>query len=250
MRTIKLLAWLTVYYLGLGAILLTAWMIWPRIIDFLPIGGVEALINQPAGRTGVQIGASQVGNLGESLMWLSVAIIGSLVAALPVSWTYIKIRHRDEYDQSLVQTIVLMPMIVTSIVIVVHNSLALAFSLAGIAAGVQFRNALKSPGDVLFILLSIGIGLSAGIGAVELAIVMSLAFNYTFLVLWMTDYGHRRGGERFMRKSFSERDEEESREEEEREEEEERKQRKRERGREEEESEERKRLRRRERGKD
>ena len=52
MRTIKLLAWLTVYYLGLGAILLTAWMIWPRIIDFLPIGGVEALINQPAGRTG------------------------------------------------------------------------------------------------------------------------------------------------------------------------------------------------------
>ena len=154
------------------------------------------------------------------------------------------IRHRDEYDQSLVQTIVLMPMIVTSIVIVVHNSLALAFSLAGIAAGVQFRNALKSPGDVLFILLSIGIGLSAGIGAVELAIVMSLAFNYTFLVLWMTDYGHRRGGERFMRKSFSERDDDQDREDEEREDEE-RKQRKRERAREEEDREERRRLRRR-----
>ena len=201
MRTFKLLAWLTVYYAALGLILFVAVRLYPPLIDFLPVGGVESLINQPAGRSGVQIGASQVGNLGESLMWLAIAIIGALVAALPCSWTYIKIRHRDEYDQALVQTIVVLPVIVTSIVIVVHNSLALAFALAGIAAGVQFRNALKSPGDVLFILLAIGIGLAAGIGAVELAIVASIAFNYIFLVLWMTDYGHRRGGERFMRRS-------------------------------------------------
>jgi hypothetical protein len=201
MRTLKLLAWLTAYYAALGLGLLVATRLYPPLIDFLPVGGVEALINQPAGRSGVHIGASQVGNLGESLMWLAIAIIGALVAALPCSWTYIKIRHRDEYDQALVQTIVLLPVIVTSIVIVVHNSLALAFALAGIAAGVQFRNALKSPGDVLFILLSIGIGLAAGIGAVELAVVSSIAFNYIFLVLWMTDYGHRRGGERFMRRS-------------------------------------------------
>ncbi|MGQ0659657.1 DUF4956 domain-containing protein [Sphingosinicella sp.] len=216
MRTFKLLAWLTIYYAALGLGLFVATLLYPPLIDFLPIGGVEALINQPAGRTGVQIGASQVGNLGDSLMWLAIAIAGALVAAIPVSWTYIKVRHRDEYDQALVQTVVLLPMIVTSIVIVVHNSLALAFALAGIAAGVQFRNALKSPGDVLFILLSIGIGLAAGIGAVELAIVMSIAFNYSFLVLWMTDYGHRRGGERFMRRSnlWDDQDEEEEAEEE------------------------------------
>jgi hypothetical protein len=215
MRTFKLLAWLTVYYTALGLALFVAVRLYPPLIDFLPVGGVEALINQPAGRSGVQIGASQVGNLGESLMWLAIAIIGALVAALPCSWTYIKIRHRDEYDQALVQTIVVLPVIVTSIVIVVHNSLALAFALAGIAAGVQFRNALKSPGDVLFILLAIGIGLAAGIGAVELAVVASIAFNYIFLVLWMTDYGHRRGGERFMRRSnlWDDKDEEEEAEE-------------------------------------
>src|SRR5687767_11743294 len=215
MRTFKLLAWLTIYYAALGLGLYVATLIFPRLVDFLPVGGVEALINQPAGRSGVQIGAAAVGNMGESLMWLAIAIIGALVAALPCSWTYIKIRHRDEYDQALVQTIVVLPVIVTSIVIVVHNSLALAFALAGIAAGVQFRNALKSPGDVLFILLSIGIGLAAGIGAVELAIVASIAFNYIFLVLWMTDYGHRRGGERFMRRSnlWDDKDEEEEAEE-------------------------------------
>ena len=87
----------------------------------------------------------------------------------------------------------ILPIVVTRIIIIVKNYLALAFSIAGIAAAVRFRNSLKSSGDALFILLSVGIGLSAGIGALELAIVMTVAFNYVFLGLWVTDYGDRRG---------------------------------------------------------
>ena len=93
------------------------------------------------------------------------------------------VRNGDEYDQSLISTILVLPMVVTSIVIVVQNSLALAFTLGGIAGAVRFKNSLKSSGDALFILLSVGIGLASGIGAVELAIVMSIAFNYCFLAL-------------------------------------------------------------------
>ena len=72
---------------------------------------------------------------------------------LPVSWVYMAVRSGDEYDQSLVNTILVLPMVVTGIVIIVQNSLALAFSLAGIAGAVRFRNSLKSSGDALFILL-------------------------------------------------------------------------------------------------
>ena len=108
-----------------------------------------------------------------------------------MSWVYIAVRNRKDYDQSLVDTIVILPIVVTSIIIIVQNSLALAFSIAGIAAAVRFRNSLKSSGDALFILLAVGIGLSAGIGALELAIVMTVAFNYVFLLLWVTDYGDR-----------------------------------------------------------
>jgi len=202
MRTPRLLSWLTLYYVGISAVLFAAGLVYPDVREFLPIGGVEALVAGPAdGPFGsVRTGASQVGSFSASMMWLVVAIAGSLLAALPVSWTYMEIRTRQEYDQSLVQTIVILPMIVTGIVIVVHNSLALAFSLAGIAAGVRFRHSLSSAGDALFILLAIGIGLAAGIGAVELAIVMSIAFNYCFLFLWITDYGARKGTHRFLRK--------------------------------------------------
>jgi phosphotransferase system glucose/maltose/N-acetylglucosamine-specific IIC component len=89
-------------------------------------------------------------------------------------------------------------MVVTGIVIIVQNSLALAFSLAGIAGAVRFRNSLKSSGDALFILLAVGIGLSAGIGAIELAAVISIFFNYCFAILWVTEYGEREEMKRFL----------------------------------------------------
>jgi len=63
---------------------------------------------------------------------------------------------------------------------------------------VLVSNGLKSSGDALYILLSVGIGLASGIGAVELALVMSLAFNYCFVGLWVSEYGEREGMKRYM----------------------------------------------------
>jgi hypothetical protein len=63
---------------------------------------------------------------------------------------------------------------------------------------VRFRNSLKSSGDALFILLAVAIGLSAGIGAVELAALVTIAFTYTFVGLWMSEYGERAGMKRFL----------------------------------------------------
>src|SRR6476659_2998443 len=201
MRATKLLVRLTLYYVVIGILVFAALKLWPASRGYLPIGGVESLINQPAKsplEASDMIRAAHVGNLGQSLFWLIVAIIGALLAALPVSWVYMGVRDDEEYDQSLINTIIVLPMVVTGIVIIVQNSLALAFSLAGIAGAVRFRNSLKSSGDALFILLAVGIGLSAGIGAIELAAVISIFFNYCFVSLWISEYGEREGMKRFL----------------------------------------------------
>ena len=201
MRASRLLGQLTIYYLVIALLVFIAVKLWPDLRGYLPIGGVESLITQPS-KNPLQgseaIRAAHVGNLGQSLFWLVVAIIGAMLAAFPVSWVYMAVRSGGEYDQSLVNTIIVLPMVVTGIVIIVQNSLALAFSLAGIAGAVRFRNSLKSSGDALFILCAVAIGLSAGIGAVELAAVVSIALNYTFALLWLTEYGEREGMKRYM----------------------------------------------------
>ena len=201
MRATRLMVRLTGYYVVIGALVFLALTIWPESRNYLPIGGVQELITQPA-KSPLEasniIKAAHVQNLGQSLFWLIVAMVGAFLASLPVSWVYMGVRNDEEYDQSLINTIIVLPMVVTGIVIIVQNSLALAFSLAGIAGAVRFRNSLKSSGDALFILLAVAIGLSAGIGAVELAAVVTMAFNYTILGLWITEFGEREGMKRFF----------------------------------------------------
>ena len=200
MGALRLLAKLTIYYITIAALAWIALSLFPWRGDHLPIGGVKAMITQTD--KGILGGSSapiaDVKSTGESLVWLAIAIMGALVTAIPVSLTYMAIRSGDEYDQSLISTILILPLVVTSIVIVVQNSLSLAFALGGIAGAVRFKNSLKSSGDALFILLSVGIGLASGIGAVELAMVMSIAFNYCFLALWWSEYGERQGMKRYL----------------------------------------------------
>jgi hypothetical protein len=201
MRASKLLLQITAYYLVIALALFLALKIWPELRGYLPVGGVEQLITQPAKNpleANEAVRAAHVANLGQSIFWLVVAIAAAIAVSLPVSWVYMAVRSGEDYDQSLVNTIIVLPMIVTGIVIIVQNSLALAFSLAGIAGAVRFRNSLKSSGDALFILLSVGIGLAAGIGAIELAAVITIAFNYSFALLWITEYGERQGMKRFL----------------------------------------------------
>ena len=201
MRAGRLLLQITAYYLVISVAIYIALRVWPELRGYLPIGGVEQLITQPSKNpleANEAVRAAHVANFGQSVFWLIVAIIAAILVSLPVSWVYMAVRGGDEYDQSLVNTIIVLPMVVTGIVIIVQNSLALAFALAGIAGAVRFRNSLKSSGDALFILMSVAIGLSAGIGAAELAAVISVAFNYCFAMLWITEYGERQGMKRFL----------------------------------------------------
>jgi hypothetical protein len=203
MLALRLFAKLTAYYVAVTAIVLIALRLFPYLREYMPFGGVEALMSGPRatgldGMLAPSPAAAEIGNLRESLYWLTITILGALLTALPGSWVYIAIRNPKDYDQSLVDTIIILPIVVTSIIIIVQNSLALAFSIAGIAAAVRFRNSLKSSGDALFILLAVGTGLAAGIGAIELAAVISIAFNYCFAMLWITEYGERAGMKRFL----------------------------------------------------
>jgi hypothetical protein len=201
MKAIKLFALLTIYYVLLfGGV----WLVLhsnPEFQTYLPIGGAEELINNGGGKAdtlGAIATSAQVKTLGQSLGWMAVAILGALITAWPVSWVYMATRTAEEYDQSMISSILILPSVVTSIVVVVQHSLALAFALGGIAGAVRFKNSLKSSGDALYILLSVGIGLASGIGAVELALVMSIAFNYCFVALWISEYGEREGMKRYM----------------------------------------------------
>jgi hypothetical protein len=103
-----------------------------------------------------------------------VALAGALVLALPVAGVYeFTNRRRTTLDRGVTQSILLLPPIVAGIVMVVQNSLALAFSLAGVATTVRFRSSLKDTNDAAYIFLAIAIGIAAGAQALDVATVVS-----------------------------------------------------------------------------
>ncbi len=117
----------------------------------------------------------------------AAAVITAFLLAVPVAFTYVRTRNSLQYDQSLVQTVIMLPVVVTAILIVVENSLALAFSLAGIVAAVRFRNNLKDSRDAVYIFAAVGIGFASGVGALAIAAFLSIFFCVMELLLWKLD---------------------------------------------------------------
>jgi uncharacterized membrane protein YhiD involved in acid resistance len=116
-----------------------------------------------------------------------IAITSAFLLALPVAWVYMYTRHRKGYRASDVQALVLMPVVVSGVVVLVKNSLPLAFGLAGIVAAVRFRTNLEDSKDATFVFLATALGLACGV-QLEVAAVLSVLFNAAVMILWTSDF--------------------------------------------------------------
>ncbi|HJN49707.1 MAG: DUF4956 domain-containing protein [Pseudomonadales bacterium] len=122
-------------------------------------------------------------NLFDDTIKLLTTMLGTFVLMLPLRWVYMGVGLRQSYNHAVASSLIILPIIVTGIVLIVQYRIALAFALAGIVAGVRYRTTLKNTSDALFVFAAIGVGLAAGSNALTVALVMSLFFSYTVLLL-------------------------------------------------------------------
>ena len=205
---LKLIRKVALYHLSLVAVLFTLAVIFPGFVDTLPVGGVNELVER-TDRLGLPVGdidpvepsvydseiintviqtTTQFDRLGQGRQ-LIIVLLGVWLLVLPVSWVHNGIHRASAHDHSLDETTLILPGIVSAIVLVVQHSLALAFSLAGIIAGVHFRRALQDTFDALFILVAIGTGIAAGVAALEISAVLTVFFCYSTLYVYYSGDG-------------------------------------------------------------
>ena len=183
---------IVVYYvvlLGVGAILLWRYpWLSQAIIEVESEAVLQGEITNTLAGVPLEEDAGVAGWPGVALQGLS--LLGALAVMIPVAWTYIIIKRRGGYDQSVVHTLIILPVAVTGIVIIVQTSVALAFSLAGIVAAVRFRTTLEDTKDAVYVFLAIGVGLAAGSDRLATALLASMVFNAVNLVLWKMKFGN------------------------------------------------------------
>ncbi len=171
---------------------------YPGMREFFPIGGIEFLADQRSDTfEPIYSFTDETVHAPRSWLQLAIACLSATILTIPVTWAYFITSRVRRIDQAFVQTILILPIVVTGIAMIVLNSIALAFSLAGIVAAVRFRFSLDQPSDAMYIFGAIGIGLGCGIGAVGVATVISISFVLGTLIIWRLEYGKTLSG-RFL----------------------------------------------------
>ena len=174
---------LVLYYAALVLAFIALERVFPDVRDAVSL----ARLRSSGGLGDAERAAAALPDAAGIAVLTLLAMLGALALAAPVAWTYRRTRQFDVLDPTVLQTIIVLPTAVAGIVLIVQNSLALAFSLAGIVAAVRFRNTLKDTRDAVYIFVAIGLGLAAGVQALSAGFVMSFVYVGVMLGLWQLD---------------------------------------------------------------
>jgi hypothetical protein len=186
---------LLAYYAIVGVIVLGLTLLSPGLLLLIvgkglrTVAGSEQVLEDGLSAAGPVVRGLGPGSLGELAVTTTLILLGTLVLMWPVTWVYMSARNVPGHNQGVVQTLIILPLVVAGIIIVVQNSLALAFSLAGVVGAVRFRTNLRDTRDLVFIFLSIAVGFAAGVQSLAVGALVSIVFNLVLLLTWRYDYG-------------------------------------------------------------
>ncbi len=128
---------------------------------------------------------------------VEVSILGFLINMfLAAILSFILGRIYVKYGNSLsnrtmfARNFVLITMTTMLIITVVKSSLALSLGLVGALSIVRFRAAIKEPGELAYIFLTIALGLGLGADQREITII---AFFTIIGVIWIKNYSYKSG---------------------------------------------------------
>jgi hypothetical protein len=184
---------LAAYYLAAIAIYAAVGRTFPSVLDAVARerarGIAQSLFDSP--EHAPEIAPIMPASESEVLGVIVLTLMGALILALPVALVYQWTSEPESYRRDFGRSLFVLPIAVALAVFLVKNNLALAFSLTGIVAVVRWRTTLQQTMDGAFLFVMIGIGLAAGVQLLVVALVASVMFNATILVLSRAKYASR-----------------------------------------------------------
>ena len=85
------------------------------------------------------------------------------------------------YQHSFLNSLVVLTMITSVVIMVIGNNLARAFGLVGAMSIIRFRTAVKETLDIIYIFFALAIGMAAGVGLAFIALASTISIG---TILW------------------------------------------------------------------
>jgi uncharacterized membrane protein YhiD involved in acid resistance len=144
----------------------------------------ESFLDQLFGTSteqGQSLGEPWAEKMGKiSLRLLLAALLGAALAFRPRK--RILAIKRNPYVS---QTQILLAIVAAALMIIVGDNAARAFGIFAAVSLVRFRTNIKDPKEITVLLISLALGLAAGVGRWDLALILAV---FSLIVLWLLEW--------------------------------------------------------------
>jgi uncharacterized membrane protein YhiD involved in acid resistance len=118
--------------------------------------------------------------LAIALRLLLASLLGAALAYRPRQ--RLRILKRNPY---VGQTQILLAVVAAALMIIVGDNAARAFGIFAAVSVVRFRTNIRDPKEITVLLISLAVGLAAGVGRWDLALILTV---FALLVLWILEH--------------------------------------------------------------
>ncbi|MYC74798.1 DUF4956 domain-containing protein [Candidatus Poribacteria bacterium] len=123
----------------------------------------------------------------DALRVLLSFVLGVFVVNIYV-WTHAKVPQKSFTD-----TLIILCMLISVVMVIIGDSIARAFSLVGALSIIRFRTAIQDPRDIGFVFYALAVGMAVGAGNPSVAILA--AFLIGIIILCMYHWHQRFGND-------------------------------------------------------
>lgn len=135
-------------------------------------------------------------HIGTFDIWsVLLAFAVALVLGLFIAMIY----RKSTISRGFPVVLALMPLLVTSVIMIVNGNLGASVAVLGAFGLVRFRSAPGTSKEIGFIFFSMAVGLAVGMGFLTLAVLITVITGIAFLLLEKADFGNVPSKDRLLK---------------------------------------------------
>ena len=122
-----------------------------------------------------------------SLESFIIASLSAIIFGLVIAFVH---KKTADSNKNFVETLVIIPILVGTIVLMVNGSLGTSIAIAGTFSLVKFRSMPGTSREILSILFAMTIGLAIGMGQIMLALILTALVSVVLIVISKINFGY------------------------------------------------------------
>lgn len=129
----------------------------------------------------------------ETLLYCSIT---SIILGLIISLVY---KVTSKYSKNFLITLVILPVLVQSIIIMVNGSLGTSIAIIGAFSLVRFRSIPGTSKEILSVFFAMTVGLATGMGQLLFAVILTVLVSLILLLLNKTNFGDNKENTKILK---------------------------------------------------